>query len=625
MPTSDAGNEGGSHASGVRLQFHYPFTTDAGAPDDGFVGIWAPRTGRLPGISLAPGPPADEATVLQGPNWLLAAPRTSYRDGAGDKVHVDARSGAALAFRGYVLDPALHHFSPPERLFAFWQQRSLPRINGVFATAVIDAAADKLTLITDAFGFGPLYYRVAHDAVWFGSRADLLRTGREDLDTVSALCVISHGFAPGNRSLYAGIERVPAGSCLHFERSTVARLERWFDPASLPTAERPLRTGDLVAIEAALDQSVDRCLALDYAPRVSLPLSSGNDSRRLLGALRKTGCRIDALTVRVFQQGHRDLDATFAAVLAGHVGIDHHVIDQPHGRDLIRDDAQRRRRTGAETPMHTWAMALMRALPATPSVLFDGVLGDVLGAPVGYGFPGQYADGDADLATIASLCADIPGRRYLAPEMLQGEALREVIAQAIAPFGGRRNASEFAFLALRQRRATALWSQQNVPPAHLVVCPFLDLDYIDLVTRFRPEDRLAQPLQAACLERFHPDLHRIPGSRRIPQNMRASGRLRSAWREHARLGGVIRGTDARTQRACLWPRLSPEGRMLAALARIDTLPLRRWHWIILPLFEVLMHAHEQALPWELLDVRTMGPESSGDYTTPDMPRSHTAT
>jgi hypothetical protein len=79
--------------------------------------------------------------------------------------------------------------------------------------------------------------------------------------------------------------------------------------------------------------------------------------------------------------------------------------------------------------------------------------------------------------------------------------------------------AEFAFILLRQRRATSLWSQQLLPAGHVPVCPYLDLDYISLLLEFIPAEKHQTIFQRSCLQEFWPEFFKYPGNRDIPADM----------------------------------------------------------------------------------------------------------
>jgi|GEM_PF-1164921 len=595
-PSGDSACARGDAARRDRPALHLlsAFGSNEDPADDGFMGAWS-----LDGAAeVVVAPRAlDGSICLQGRGWVLCAPRSRYRGEDRTKVHLAHDGRAALAFRGYLLEPPLHHFSPPEALLEYWQDKAPAdrRRNGVFARASVDLVRNRLVLSTDAFGFSPLYYRVCEEHVLFATRADLLLLPDTESDPIAMASVLANGFIVGDRSLHRGIQRVPYGREIHFDCTPTPRTRAWFCFDDLPAAETPLDDDAVTRVENALCRAMDRCRALDYGPWF-LPFSSGHDSRRILGALLDAELRFDAATVRFPQKGHLDLDAHFACAMASHFRFPHRVLELRAPADYAEDDAIRRARTSAETPMHTWAVTLMRAAGPEATALLDGFLGDVLGNP-GYRLPGLYAEPSRDIARVADMVATIPHRRYLSPALDVAEAIRQEVIDYLRPLADRRNVAEFAFDLLRQRRATALWSQQLVPAQHLVLCPFLDLDYMCAAISIRPEDRHARPLQRECLQRFHPALASFPGSRAVPPGIRPSAAHLSRALEQACVRRMWQDTP-RDARRSAWRRdTSPAGRCLLSLSRMRPELVWRWEWVVQPALEVLGHTARLAPVW----------------------------
>ena len=62
--------------------------------------------------------------------------------------------------------------------------------------------------------------------------------------------------------------------------------------------------------------------------------------------------------------------------------------------------------------------------------------------------------------------------------------------------------------------------QQLVPSGHIVVCPYLDLEYLARALSFEPRDKLAVSLQERCLAAIWPAYLQIPGTRNMRRDER---------------------------------------------------------------------------------------------------------
>lgn len=578
--------------SALRIGFTWPSSPPSSPTDNFFFGIWHPR--RAIDLRWHGEPPAGVAT-LTGRNWALASAVSPLHDPGGALVHQAADGETALAFRGYVLAPPLHSYSAGAELIDYWQSNPWREHNGVFAVARIAGHGAEILLATDLLGFAPLYYTRFDGALLFATNPRWLVTTDVSSDLVAWRGLLESGFLAAERTLTEGVHRLPAGKALLASGASL-RLTSWLELDTLPKGERRLDAAGVAEVERVFHDAMDRCLAL---PRldVLLPLSSGHDSRRILSSLLRRGRPFEALTCRVFHQG-RDLDARYATEMARDLGLRHRVVEPAPADQFAQDDLTRQVLTDAETGMHSWVPRLMAALPAAPTMLLDGIAGDILGNP-GFRIPGLYQSRERDIGII--LEASLPGayQRVLARVAWPDAAsVREDLRSYLLSLPQEVNLAEFAFILLRQRRATAPWSQQLLPPGHVAVCPFLDLDYLRLLLSFVPADKHATILQRRCLAEFWPDLHRYPGTRDIPpQSRRRSTRIdreltlacaRSTLAELESRGGLARLRDL----------LSGRGRLALLAARASRHLMLRTHWQLGTLEELVLREQDRQHGWK---------------------------
>lgn len=537
-----------------------------------------------------------------GPNWVLISSRASVIAGSPGLIHRDPTGEEAVAFRGYLLEPAVHGYSSTREVLDIrWAAEG--RMNGVFAVAQVGAS--RLVLVTDALGLSPLYYRMYGDGVAFSTSVRYLKCVGDRPDLVGWSQILQAGYMASDRALVEAVKRVPAGCRVIADRGGV-RESAWFELGSLPDGRRPVDEAALREVEGAFQTAVDRSLALAKRD-VVLPLSSGHDSRRILAALRSRRIRFEALTVRVFQKQHRDLDARYAAMMAADMKFAHRVIEPARGRPFSRDDQRRCALVDGETTLHTWALRLLDALPRSACLVLDGLMGDVLANP-GYRIPGLYRSHEQDLELIVQEC--LPDnlekicQQGVWPKM---EEVREDFRAYLRAIGPRRNLAELAFVLLRTRRMMAPWLLQMLPAGHLAVCPYADLDYVRLLLSLDPQIKGQRVVQRLCLEMFWPEYAAYPGNRDIPENLPpGSGKWQSREnrvRMRRLLGGVLRTGRIRTVGQLLTRR---------AAARVWLSGLNGWVrdrsvWFAIPLLEMIDRIHPERAAWYPANPRSCGP------------------
>lgn len=581
----------------LRVEFQWP-APDASVPGDNFfLGIWHPS--RELEVSWTGTPPAPVRTAT-GRNWALASALSPFHS-SGSLIHASGDGRLAVAFRGYVVDPPLHSYSPSDALVAYWDRDWRRQHNGVFSAACIGEHGAELTLLADLLGFSPLYYMLWEGALVFSTTPRLLANLEAQPDYLAWRGLLDSGFLTSDRTLSESVRRLPAGQVLRANRHET-KLDSWLTLESLPAGERPLDARGIEEVEQGLHRAMERCLALEDL-RIVLPLSSGHDSRRILAGLLRRSEPFEAVTCRVFHKD-RDLDARYASEMARDLGLRHRVVEPGPPEEFARDDRARRILTDAETGMHSWVPKLMRLLPAAPTMLLDGVAGDILGNP-GFRIPGLYESRAKDIEII--LDASLPGafHKVLSPRAWPAKAkVREELRAYLERLPQRVNLAEFAFILLRQRRTTAPWSQLLLPPGHVAVCPFLDLDYLKLLLSFVPADKHAVILQRRCLAEFWPELYRYPGTRDIPDDVPREYARIERDRDLACRKTRLRELEQVGGSAYLLRLLTPRARLVWFASKVSTRMTSNMEWQVARLEELVLRELGRPYGWR---VRSRGP------------------
>ncbi len=578
--------------SALRIGFSWPRALPAAQTDNFFFGIWHPQ--REITVRWHGEPPAPVAT-LAGRNWALASAVSPLHAPRGALLHQTPDGDMALAFRGYVVAPPLHSYSSGSELIEYWQGDPWREHNGVFSVARITGNGAGLLLATDLLGFAPLYYMRLDGALVFATNPRWLATPGAPSDLVAWRGLLESGFLASERTLTEGVHRLPAGKALAASGGSL-RLASWLELDALPKGDRRLDAAGVAEVERVFHEAMDRCLALPQLD-VLLPLSSGHDSRRILSSLLGCGRPFEAVTCRVFHQG-RDLDARYAVEMARDLKLRHRVIEPAPAGQYAHDDLVRQVLTDAETGMHSWVPRLMASLPSSPAMLLDGIAGDILGNP-GFRIPGLYESRERDIEII--LDASLPGayERVLAraawPDAV---SVREDLRSYLLSLPQEVNLAEFAFILLRQRRTTAPWSQQLLPPGHVTVCPFLDLEYLRLLLSFVPADKHATILQRRCLAEFWPDLYRYPGTRDIPQEVRPRSARIDREMTLACASLTLAELTARDGLARLRGLLSARGKLALRASRASRQMMLHALWQLGTLEELVLRELDRQYGWE---------------------------
>jgi len=145
---------------------------------------------------------------------------------------------------------------------------------GMFAFGLWNDQERSLLLARDRVGIKPLYFQILPDGIAFASELKaLLLLGTPRINHSAVRDFLFHGYIPAPKSMYHGIEKLPAGHTLMWQDGRV-RVERYWDPATAIIAR------DADATREALDELLGRVIpetTLADVP-VGVFLSGGVDS-----------------------------------------------------------------------------------------------------------------------------------------------------------------------------------------------------------------------------------------------------------------------------------------------------------------------------------------------------------
>ncbi len=202
-----------------------------------------------------------------------------------------------------------------------WGDRFVSRLHGMFAFALWDARNERLLIARDRVGKKPLYFMRAPDRLVFGSdaRSVLIVSGlRPELDRDAVAEFLFQRYVSAPQTLFKGVEKLPPGHLLTFDRGRVQMSAYWSIPAEEP---EPLESGELRRL---LRDAVEQRLMSDVP--LGILLSGGVDSTAILGLMREAG----AESVASFTIGFADKlydERPLARLAAFRHRTDHHELE----------------------------------------------------------------------------------------------------------------------------------------------------------------------------------------------------------------------------------------------------------------------------------------------------------
>lgn len=216
-----------------------------------------------------------------------------------------------------------------------WGAGCVSRFNGMFALAIHDERARTLFIARDRMGKKPLYYARSGGRFLFGSEAKAVIAAKTDgewpLDPQGLNSYFAFGYIPGERSIFAGVTKLPPGHSLTYDlvRDDFKVEPYWSIDAAARSGTRERH--DVEDLLSELDRLVDDSVRLRLIADVPLGilLSGGVDSSLITAmAARHSSRPLKTFTV-TFPGGGAYDESAHARTVADHFRTEHHELPLP--------------------------------------------------------------------------------------------------------------------------------------------------------------------------------------------------------------------------------------------------------------------------------------------------------
>jgi asparagine synthase (glutamine-hydrolysing) len=248
----------------------------------------------------------DQAGIYRSEGIGLAHRRLSIIDLAhGQQPMVDEAAGLALIYNGELynfqslkaeleaLGVMFASHSDTEVLLRAWQQWGedcLPRLVGMFAFAIWDMRAQRITLVRDQIGIKPLYYGItdAGDLVFASelkgvlAHPDVQRT----LDPQALEDYLALGYVPDPKSIYRGVRKLPPGHLLSWRAGEAEPAVRQYWDVSFDRTADATPEEAIARLRELLDGAVQSQMVADVP--LGAFLSGGVDSSAVVASMSRT-------------------------------------------------------------------------------------------------------------------------------------------------------------------------------------------------------------------------------------------------------------------------------------------------------------------------------------------------
>jgi asparagine synthase (glutamine-hydrolysing) len=253
-----------------------------------------------------------------------------------------------------------------------WGERSLERLNGMFAFAIYDGRSESVFAGRDRFGEKPLYVLERDGVLVLASELKALVDGalvEKRLDPLALYSYFTSGYVMGPRSVFRGVRRLQPGRWLKASGGKVWEGCYWAPPA--PREERADEPGIIAELTDLLRDSVRLRLVSDVP--VGFFLSGGVDSSAVVAlAAEASASRLETFSIG-FEEPRYD-ERRHARFVARRFGTRHHeFVLKPGGIEVIEQIAWHADEPFADpSALPTWYLSQLTRRHVTVTLSGDG-------------------------------------------------------------------------------------------------------------------------------------------------------------------------------------------------------------------------------------------------------------
>jgi asparagine synthase (glutamine-hydrolysing) len=219
-----------------------------------------------------------------------------------------------------------------EAVEAFGLERALEQFRGMFAFALWDHEAKRLSLVRDRLGIKPLFYVQSSFGIAFASELQALYelpTFQPRLDRSAVAAFLRYGVVPGGECIVEDVHKVPPGTIIRFTgpQSNGAQDSFWSaERIAHEGLSQPFQGGEQDAIEE-LERRLHESVTLRMRSDVPFGafLSGGIDSSAVV-AMMQQGASTPVKTFCIGNTLSGYDESSHAEAVARHLGCEHHTL-----------------------------------------------------------------------------------------------------------------------------------------------------------------------------------------------------------------------------------------------------------------------------------------------------------
>jgi len=396
---------------------------------------------------------------------------------------------------------------------------------------------DKKSLVveSDSYGYLPLYVHHTADRIIVSDSplSILQRIDRPETDPIALGFLCRAGFLLGDRTLFQGIRRVPAGTRMTW---TDGVLES--ETLESPTCDGPN------SIREAVDGWADRFQVamsrrLFDSGTFDLPLSGGRDSRMILLELHRQGVVPRRILSLGSDVSRGSSDAYLASSLARRLDLPFMSVRR-HDRDWLEAERARHVACGYEALEHVWLMPLWNELLDGGAPWYDGLGAGSLtrNSAASLEMTGFLRDGDLALwAERFFTLTAATSPRWLDPILARApftignlDVVQEDLEKELSRHRDAPNPTTSFTFDNWGRRSIALNPLGICRSRRTIELPFMDRDLVAWARSIPLDMAQCNDIQTEACHRLYPEFSDLPFDDGAPQKASKA----SLWRRYRR-------------------------------------------------------------------------------------------
>lgn len=200
-------------------------------------------------------------------------------------------------------------------------------LTGMFAFAIWDNLRKTLFLARDRLGKKPLYYTINGDRLLFASEIkSIIQYGevKREVDITALRQYLTFGYVPAPRTMFAGINKLPAGCTLTFDDGKSTIRKYWDLNIGAVPAQRLPEEHYVEQVRQLFTEAV-RCRLMSEVPLGAF-LSGGLDSSSVVAVMSRLKDEPVKTITASFEEGGSYDETRYARLVAEHFGTEHHEV-----------------------------------------------------------------------------------------------------------------------------------------------------------------------------------------------------------------------------------------------------------------------------------------------------------